>query len=793
MLLIRNLKSWNSSLIIGLLLAQILALILLSSYVTASTGNTIYVSTTGDNRNSGSQSQPLRSIQRAIDIAQAGDTIYVRGGTYHEALLITKSGTAQRPLRLYAFPGELPVLDGRYNLPTGATGGCSNVAPKHCFVYQPLVSFRGSHWEFSGFKIIRSQGRGIGVSSRPGTKTRNILIDSCLVDNVRSSGIHVLNSAHVTVQRCSVASAGNFATHARSAQELNWPVIVNVVGSDHVTLRKNKIHENWGEGAAAGRNSTHVTIEDNVIFDNYALQVYVQRSQDILVQRNLVYHTNAAQFRRGGNPSSCIVVNNENGFSGSLVTNRVKVMNNITTGCGQGIAIWGNSGTAIRTSNVEISHNIAANAVRNTTSAPVGILVNPKTQLQNVKVHNNIVLQNEGHPVYLPSSDHVRVNNNIWSTSPKAGGRGSNNRVADPQLKDPYQTLRPNQVQVDWFKPKNSSPALAMGAGPYEYVDVSKAGMPAAGSPPVAPSIRPTSTPEPTATTVPAPTSAPPVENSTSSAPQVLYDFAENEGTMVRDISNNGDRVDLAISDLGAVRWRPDGLQVLRSVTIKSTQPAIKLADACRDSDELTIDMSITPASVQQDGPARILSLSSSTLRRNFTIGHGQWKNRPKDVYDIRLRTAATNANGEPSLVSERGSVTTAKTHLFYTRGRDGKTNLYVNGAMVATGRVLGDLDSWNRGYSLHLGNEATGDRPWLGTYHRLAIYCQTLDPAQITAASTNKEGTADLTDLLNEPAPSPDELDATTAQLDGFLRIFELSPDGNLLEPNVFLPVVGE
>lgn len=778
---IRQLCKWR--VVIGLFATVILATIWFGSTVYATDGRSYYVAINGNNGNSGSQNQPLKTISKAIEKAKPGDTIYVREGTYHEALKITKSGTVRNPIRLHAYPGELPIIDGNYSLPLGENAGCSDVAPKHCFVYTPLVHIRASHWEFKGFKVTQSRGRGIGISSPGKTKIQNVLIDSCIVDGTRNAAVHTLNSTYVTIRNCDISHGANFATHNRRATHLNWPVIVNVVGSDHVTIQKNIIHENWGEGVAAGRNSTHVTIEDNVIYDNYALQVYLHRAQDLIVQRNLVYHTNAPQFRRGGNPSSCIVVNNEDNFSGSLITARIKIKNNVASGCGQGVAVWGSGGTGVVTKDLEISHNVVVNAVRNSGTVPVGILVNPRAKLRNASISKNVVLQDKGHSVYFPSSNNVAINNNIWSHQPKQGGRGNNNRIADPQLKNPSQTLRPGQVQVDWFKPKNGSPAIAMGAGPYEYINVATVGMPAVANGPVAPSGgNPVPGPQPT----PAP-----VDSPSEPTPLVLYEFNENGGNIVKDVSNNAERIDLKIHNTNAVKWTQDGLKVVSPVVIKSTQPSRQLANTCRNSDELTIDMWITPANVQQDGPARIVSMSNTTTSRNFTIGQGQWKNRPKDVFDVRLRTTETNANGEPSLVSKRGAVKAAKVHLLYSRQSDGTTQLYVDGVKVATGRVQGDLNGWNNGYSLLLANEATGDRPWLGTYHRLAVYCEALEPSE-TPGTENRTAAAEF-DLLDEAEPSPDELDVTTAQLDELLYEFELSPDGNLLQPGIFLPFVSQ
>lgn len=49
-----------------------------------------YVSVTGNDQNKGTESQPFRTISRALDAISAGDTIFVREGAYHEKLLISK-------------------------------------------------------------------------------------------------------------------------------------------------------------------------------------------------------------------------------------------------------------------------------------------------------------------------------------------------------------------------------------------------------------------------------------------------------------------------------------------------------------------------------------------------------------------------------------------------------------------------------------------------------------------------------------------------------------------------------
>lgn len=74
---------------------------------------TYYVSTTGNDRNAGTEEAPWRTIVQAVDNMRAGDTTIVKGGVYLEEREIhfKKSGTASAPIRLLSAPGESPVID----------------------------------------------------------------------------------------------------------------------------------------------------------------------------------------------------------------------------------------------------------------------------------------------------------------------------------------------------------------------------------------------------------------------------------------------------------------------------------------------------------------------------------------------------------------------------------------------------------------------------------------------------------------------------------------------------------
>ena len=79
-------------------------------------GRTFYVAPNGNDDNTGTIDSPFATITKAHEAVQAGDTIYLRGGTYKppkdQTTRLTKSGTESQPIRLFAYENEQPILDG---------------------------------------------------------------------------------------------------------------------------------------------------------------------------------------------------------------------------------------------------------------------------------------------------------------------------------------------------------------------------------------------------------------------------------------------------------------------------------------------------------------------------------------------------------------------------------------------------------------------------------------------------------------------------------------------------------
>ncbi|WP_374687406.1 NosD domain-containing protein [Promineifilum sp.] len=114
------------------------------------------------------------SIQAAIDAAANGQTICVRGGSYHQLVRVPETKTN---LTLAAYPGETPVIDGQRVLPGGL--------PASRFV--ALVEIQGPGTVLDGFEIRYSSARGLDI----GKAANNAVVRNTSVHDNWRTGILV--------------------------------------------------------------------------------------------------------------------------------------------------------------------------------------------------------------------------------------------------------------------------------------------------------------------------------------------------------------------------------------------------------------------------------------------------------------------------------------------------------------------------------------------------------------------------------------------------------------------------
>ena len=167
------------------------------------------------------------------------------------------------------------------------------------------------------------------------------------------------------------------------------------------------------------------------------------------------------------------------------------------------------------------------------------------------------------------------------------------------------------------------------------------------------------------------------------------------------------------------------------------------LLTACRKSNQLTVEAVIHPDRLDQSGPARIVTFSSSAYSRNFTLG------QERDKLIFRLRTPKSGDNGvnpETAVCSIRAG---SPLHVVVTY-QPGRLVGYVDGKEVYRGEsVQGDLSNWAP-HHLVFGDEFDGNRDWSGTLEGVAIYSRALEPGEI------QRNAAEYRNLLRSRKPVP-------------------------------------
>ncbi len=138
----------------------VIALLLLISYSIQAQdiGGDFYVAVDGSNSNPGTYDKPFATWQKAIQMAEPGDVVYIRGGIYYSTEVTTidpdayggpkgASGTAENPISFFGYPGEWPILDCSLHcetIPDNPYGG----------TYNSALSIKGvEHWHFKDFEI----------------------------------------------------------------------------------------------------------------------------------------------------------------------------------------------------------------------------------------------------------------------------------------------------------------------------------------------------------------------------------------------------------------------------------------------------------------------------------------------------------------------------------------------------------------------------------------------------------------------------------------------------------------
>jgi hypothetical protein len=221
----------------------------LSSLVAATQAATYYVSPSGSDASAGTLAAPFATLQKAQSLANPGDTIYMRGGTYALAAqtVISRNGSSGNYINLFNYPGEVPILDSASN---GNTGG-----------HSVIRLYNISWWHIKGLEIKNSPGYGIFLA---GT-TSNIIVEFCNVHhNLRldnsGGGIQIEFGSNNLVLNNDLHHNGHAGSEGGSGSDIGSQLTGNI-------FRGNRVWRNNDNGMAFW-NAANVLIENNWVWEN---------------------------------------------------------------------------------------------------------------------------------------------------------------------------------------------------------------------------------------------------------------------------------------------------------------------------------------------------------------------------------------------------------------------------------------------------------------------------------------------------------------------------------------------
>ncbi|HUJ72152.1 MAG TPA: right-handed parallel beta-helix repeat-containing protein [Verrucomicrobiae bacterium] len=139
----------------------------------------MYVSPSGNDANPGTIDQPFYSLSTAVSRAVAGDTIYMRGGTfsYTATVLLDKAGTASNLISILAYPGEHPVLDYSAWVPSNETirSGARGIH----------ITTNAQYWVLTGLDIGHAPDNGVKCEGG------HITFDTCVFHHNGDTGLQI--------------------------------------------------------------------------------------------------------------------------------------------------------------------------------------------------------------------------------------------------------------------------------------------------------------------------------------------------------------------------------------------------------------------------------------------------------------------------------------------------------------------------------------------------------------------------------------------------------------------------
>jgi len=162
------------------------------------------------------------------------------------------------------------------------------------------------------------------------------------------------------------------------------------------------------------------------------------------------------------------------------------------------------------------------------------------------------------------------------------------------------------------------------------------------------------------------------MSNNETSYNDASYIEAESlHGNVLADLSEYGEPLPLFADH---IEKSPNSIRLLRKSRISSKQSGGKITEAAGTGHAFSVELRIRPLSLDQRGPARLISLSGSPEERDFTLA------QEGDGIHFRVRTRLTGPNGSYIHLHVPNVLTENAWHHIVAVFHRGTARLYVDG-----------------------------------------------------------------------------------------------------------------
>jgi hypothetical protein len=259
---------------------SLLAVAAVTAAASAARAAVYYVAPDGSDGNPGTLAAPW-TLAMAVGAsgAEAGDTVYIRGGSYTGAYSVTNSGTASAWITFQAYPGELPILDG---------GGAGGIAfGSSTAQYVKVIGIVARNYSASGF------GNGWTDAACATLSNSNWQFINDIADGNGINGITFYCAQGIVVDESIVVHNGNMNPSWSSGVclyhlygDATTNVIERTVSFENIDISS---YHSDGSGFILDQQSTGVTFVNNIGFRNGGSCIRSNCEGTLLVN-NTCYH-----------------------------------------------------------------------------------------------------------------------------------------------------------------------------------------------------------------------------------------------------------------------------------------------------------------------------------------------------------------------------------------------------------------------------------------------------------------------------------------------------------------------